>query len=122
EEACDQLFSLGLLYNRVKRYPEAAQVYQELLSAIDEHKLEKMRESFLDTIYYNLACNSSKQGERAKALEWLEKALTAGYSDRAWLLKDGDLDAVREEPGFKKLLSDERFFQKKNGLKPPADK
>jgi len=122
EEGCDQLFSLGLVFNRLKKYQEASQAYHELLTAMDEHKLDKVREQVLHTIYYNLACNCSKAGERAKALEWLEKAVRAGFNDRAWMKKDGDLDAIREEPGFKKLLADDSLFQKKPDDPPAADK
>jgi tetratricopeptide (TPR) repeat protein len=122
EEGCDQLFSLGLLYNRLKLYPEAGQAYHELLAAVDEHKLEKVRESMLHTAYYNLACNSAKAGDKAKAVEWLEKAIKAGFVDRAWIKKDGDLDLIRNEPGYKKLLSDDSLFQKKTDAPAPADK
>jgi HEAT repeat protein len=122
EEGCDQLFSLGLLFNRLKQYPEAAQVYHELLAAIEEQKLDKVREAMLHTTYYNLACNSAKAGDRAKAVEWLEKAVRAGFVDRAWIKKDGDLDGIREEAGYKKLLSDDSLFQKKADALGPADK
>ena len=122
EEGCDQLFSLGLLYNRLKQYAEAGQAYHELLAAIEEHKLEKVRESMAHTAYYNLACNSAKAGDRAKAVEWLEKAIKAGFIDRAWIRKDGDLDSIREEPGYKKLLADDSLFQKKPDGPAPADK
>jgi HEAT repeat protein len=122
EEGCDQLFSLGLLYNRLKQYPEAGQAYHELLAAVDEYKLEKVRESLVHTAYYNLACNSAKAGDKAKSVEWLEKAVKAGFVDRAWIRKDGDLDAIREEPGYKKLLSDDSLFQKKPDGSAPADK
>jgi HEAT repeat protein len=122
EEGCDQLFSLGLLYNRLKMYGEAAQMYHELLAAVEEHKLDKVREAMLHTTYYNLACNSAKAGDRAKAVEWLEKAVRAGFIDRPWIKKDGDLDSIREEPGYKKLLGDDSLFQKKTDGASPADK
>jgi tetratricopeptide (TPR) repeat protein len=40
-----------------------------------------------------------------KAMEWLKKAITAGYKDRANLAKDADLDALRDRADFKTLLS-----------------
>jgi HEAT repeat protein len=122
EEGCDQLFSLGLLYNRLKQYPEAGQAYHELLAAVDQYKLDKVREQMVHTAYYNLACNSAKAGDKAKAVDWLEKAVKAGFVDRAWIRKDGDLDGIRDEPGYKKLLSDDSLFQKKADGPAPADK
>jgi hypothetical protein len=40
----------------------------------------------------------------------------------AWIQKDGDLDAIREEPGYKKLIADDRLFEKKADDGLPADK
>lgn len=122
EEGCEQLFALGLLYNRVKKYPETIRVYQELISVIEQFKLENARTKFLFTTYYNLACVYSLTGERAKGVEWLEKAVRAGFTDRAWIRRDGELDAIREEPGYKKLLADDRLFEKKADDGLPADK
>ena len=122
EEGCDQLFSLGLLYTRLKRYPEAIQVYQELITVIDKFKLDRARETNIATTYYNLACLSALGGERAKGVEWLEKAVKAGFTDRAWIRKDRDLDGIREEPGYKKILANDALFEKKTDETPPGDK
>lgn len=122
EEGCDQLFSLGLLFTRLKRHGEAAQVYRELLSAVEKDKLERARETNVATTYYNLACLSALGGERAKGVEWLEKAVRAGFTDRAWIRKDRDLDSIREEPGYKKILDDDRLFEKKTDDSVPADR
>lgn len=122
EEGCDQLFSLGLLYTRLKRHKDAVQVYQELLSAVERHKLERARETNVSTTYYNLACLCALEGDRAKGVEWLEKAIRAGFTDRAWIRKDRDLDSIRQEAGYQKLLSDDRLFDKKTDDPAPADK
>ena len=122
EEGCDQLFSLGLLYTRLRRYSEAVQVYQELIVVIDKFKLERARETNLATTYYNLACLSALGGDRAKGVEWLDKAVRAGFTDRAWIRKDRDLDALRDEPGYKKILADDALFEKKPEETPPGDK
>ena len=122
EEGCDQLFSLGLLYTRLKKYEEAGQIYQELIAAIEKYKLDRARETNIATTYYNLACLNSLRGDRAKGVEWLEKAVRAGFTDRAWIRKDRDLDAIREEPGYKKILADDGLFEKKADETPPGDK
>jgi len=122
EEGCDQLFSLGLLYTRLKRYPEATQVYQELIAAVDQFKLEKARDANISTTYYNLACLSALAGDRAKGVAWLDKAVRAGFTDRAWIRKDRDLDGIREDAGYKKLMADDSLFEKRSDESPPADK
>jgi HEAT repeat protein len=122
EVGCDQLFSLGLLFTRLKRYEEASQVYHELIRAVEVHKLVKARDINIGTTYYNLACLSALQGDRPKGVEWLEKAVKAGFLDRAWIRKDRDLDSIRGEEGYKKLLADDRLFEKKTDEDSPADK
>jgi HEAT repeat protein len=122
EEGIDQLFSLGLLFTRLKRYPEATAVYLELVAAVDTYKLDKAREANIGTTYYNLACLSALSGDRAKAIEWLEKGIRAGFTDRAWIRKDRDLDSIRGEAGYKKLLDNDSLFEKKTDEAPPADK
>jgi len=122
EEGIDQLFSLGLLFTRLKRYPEATAVYLELIAAVEKHKLDKAREANIATTYYNLACLSALGGDRAKAVEWLEKGVRAGFTDRAWIRKDRDLDSIRGEAGYKKILENDGLFEKKTDEPPPADK
>lgn len=122
EEGCDQLFSLGLLFTRLKRYPEATQVYLELIDAVTKYKLDKARDANIATTYYNLACLSALAGERAKGVEWLDKAVRAGFTDRSWIRKDRDLDGIRGEAGYRKLLEDDSLFDKKSDDAPRGDK
>ena len=44
--------------------------------------------------------------EIALAMEWLKKAVDAGFKDVAQIKKDDDLAALREREDFKKLLTD----------------
>jgi tetratricopeptide (TPR) repeat protein len=121
-EGCYQLFSLGLLYHRLKRYDDAIQVYHERLRVIEEQKIDKARDEWFYTTLYNLACEYSLTGDRAKAVEWLDKAVRAGYQDREWMKKDKDLDPIRGEEAYKKLLADDSLFEKKPGESPPGDR
>jgi tetratricopeptide (TPR) repeat protein len=112
EQGIDRLFSLGLLLTRLRRHDEAAQVYDELLAALDRDKLEVARRGYYNTTCYNIACLHSLKGSKAKAVEWLDKAVRAGFVDRGWIRKDRDLDNIREEEGYKKLLADDKLFEK----------
>ncbi len=115
DDGCSLLFSLGLVLNRVGRRDEAAASYRRLVQAVEEHKLAKSAEDVMPTAAYNLSCLHALKGEKGPALEWLEKAVRAGYRDRQWIKMDRDLDGVRNEPAFLKLLSDDKLFEKKPG-------
>jgi ketosteroid isomerase-like protein len=54
--------------------------------------------------FYNLACAFSLSGEKEKALDNLEKAVNAGFTDRQQYETDSDLDSLRETERFKELL------------------
>lgn len=54
---------------------------------------------------YNIACNLALDGENDKALEWIKKALEAGYDNFDHLEADGDLEAIREEKGYEEALA-----------------
>jgi ketosteroid isomerase-like protein len=54
--------------------------------------------------FYNLACAFSLSGEKEKALDNLEKAVNAGFTDRQQYETDSDLDSLRETGRFKELL------------------
>lgn len=57
---------------------------------------------------YDLTCMYSRIGEKEKAVKTLEKAINSGYSDYKWILQDNDLDNIRNEEGFKKLIDELR--------------
>lgn len=59
-------------------------------------------------VLYDLTCMYSRIGEKEKAVKTLEKAINSGYSDYKWILQDNDLDNIRNEEGFKKLIEELR--------------
>jgi dienelactone hydrolase len=56
-------------------------------------------------VLYRLAAAHALGGHRREAIESLEAAVTAGFADARRLAKDEDFARVREEAGFKELLS-----------------
>jgi len=54
--------------------------------------------------FYNLACAFALSGEKEKALDNLDKAVNAGFTDRQQYETDSDLDSLRETGRFKELL------------------
>ena len=113
DDGCSLLFSIGLVLNRVGRRDEAQAAYLRLIAAVEEHKLTQSAENVLPAGLYNLACLASVKGDKAKAVEWLDKAVRAGFKDRQWIKLDRDLDAIRNEAGYLKLMSDDKLFEPK---------
>lgn len=58
---------------------------------------------------YNLACNLALAGRPAEGLQQLRRALELGYKDFRYLTMDGDLDALREAPGYQELAREFGF-------------
>ena len=55
---------------------------------------------------YNLACYHSLAGETEKAIELLRTALELDPSQIDWSRKDPDLDPIRSDPAFQRILTD----------------
>jgi HEAT repeat protein len=113
DDGCSILFSLGLVLNRVGRRDEAQAVYLKLVAAVEENKLQASAETVLPAGLYNLACLASLKGEKGKAVEWLGKAVRAGFKDRQWIRMDRDLEPIRSEAGYRTLLADDKLFEPK---------
>ncbi len=54
--------------------------------------------------WYSLARVQARLGERRQALDALERAVAAGYADRAGMAADPDLASLRQEERFKALV------------------
>ena len=54
-------------------------------------------------VFYNLACSYALNSEFDFAADALEKALSLGYRDFKWLVKDPDLQRLRAHPLFRKI-------------------
>lgn len=57
---------------------------------------------------YNLACAYSLNGDKRKALNALEEAVTAGFDDADHIENDPDLAPLRDEPRYKLILEKAR--------------
>jgi len=55
------------------------------------------------TLLYNAACAYSLAGAAGKAIELLDRAVTAGYKDKAGIMADPDLATVRNDPRFAEI-------------------
>lgn len=53
---------------------------------------------------YNTACALSLKGDKGAGLDFLQKALEAGFDDPGQIRKDDDLDNLRGEPRYRELV------------------
>ena len=65
---------------------------------------KSLHRSEMANICYNLACTYSVQGQTQEGLGALKEAIQFGWKDQAWTLEDGDLENLRQDPGFKDVL------------------
>jgi hypothetical protein len=98
---------------------EAAEMFKKALKLHDEDKNFKESIHLFKRIYYqfpkedvgftsayNVACGYALSGKKEEAIDWLETSIKAGFSKIDHLRKDPDLDILRNEKRYKKLLAD----------------
>lgn len=54
---------------------------------------------------YNAACVHALKGDKEKAIAWLDKAANAGLDLYDHIQTDTDMDAIRDDPRFAKILA-----------------
>lgn len=78
------------------RYAEAADAARETIEAHPEY----------GGTFYNLACCEALAGRKEDAIRHLEHAFANSPDDfRQWAQGDTDLDSLRDEPAFQRLLA-----------------
>ena len=63
--------------------------------------------------HYNLACSLALLGRKQEAFAALHQAIADGYDDLAHLEIDSDLDSLRQEPEYKRVVQECRRKLKK---------
>ena len=57
-------------------------------------------------VLYNLACAYSLKGDKRRAIESLAKAVQKGFTNVRELERNDQLNPIREEPEFKRILQE----------------
>jgi len=99
----DALQLLGDDYTQRGRFTEGLKVDERLANLDPENAL----------VFYNLACSYSLTGQFERAAFALEKALSLGYRDFAWLAKDPDLKKFRAQPAYSEIKEKIRRLKSK---------
>jgi tetratricopeptide (TPR) repeat protein len=80
-------------YSRRSRFQDGLQVDEKLAQLNPENP----------DVLYNLACSYSLTKNVERAVETLTRAISKGFSDFKWMLRDPDLVHLRRDPIFKKI-------------------
>jgi tetratricopeptide (TPR) repeat protein len=57
-------------------------------------------------VHYNLACAYALNKDKSRAIEALKKSVEKGFNDRAALESDRELDSIREDADYKRIVED----------------
>jgi tetratricopeptide (TPR) repeat protein len=96
------LIALGDAYTRGGRYEDGLKIDQRLAKLKPDDPV----------VHYNLACSYSLLKMADPSLLALKKAIQLGYRDFAFIDKDPDLEFIKTDPRYKKLISE---YIKKTG-------
>ena len=95
EKTATQLVSEGMAAYGKKDYALAVKLLQQAV--------EKGADQ--SDVLYNTACALSLNGEREKALQFLEKSIVAGYRNPTHLKYDVDLNSLHDDPRWEKIVA-----------------
>lgn len=110
EDGYNRLFVAAMVQARVGLAEAAEKGYGNLVSLIEQHgKTADL--SLYGEALYNLACLRAMRGDRKSAVETLRRAVVAGFKDRGWIRMDRQLDPIRGEDEYKKLIGDDALFK-----------
>ena len=55
-------------------------------------------------VRYNVACLYALEGSSERAIDCLEEAFRRGFGNKEWIARDPDLESLRDDPRYQKLL------------------
>jgi len=100
EEEAQEIFERALkLHDETKNYKESIPLFKRIY-------FQFPKASIGATSAYNVACGYALLGKNEEAIDWLETSVKAGFAKIDHLRKDPDLDGLRNEKRYKKLLAD----------------
>jgi len=98
EKQAKDLFEKSQGLRQEGKHREALEGYKRIARILPDSELGR-------SSAYAAACAQALLGEKEECLDWLERAVTHGYSDLGQLEKDPDLDAVRGSERYLRLQS-----------------
>jgi tetratricopeptide (TPR) repeat protein len=99
----------------IEKYPNFIQSYSNraavfVLQKKYDKAMDDLKKAFVinpnnPSVHYNIAALYSLQNQPDRALVSLDRALELGFNDYAFLLQDPDLNNVRKQKNFQKILA-----------------
>lgn len=86
-------YLLGMSLHTLGRYEQAIEAFQKNVAIVGN-----------PNSMYNIACGYARLQQPDKAFEWLEKAIAGGVAPFVNLETDADLESLRKDARFKKML------------------
>ena len=86
---------LGSLYTSNRMYAAGLKVDQRLASLRKDDPV----------VHYNLACSYALLRQAGRAFEALRKAIGLGYNDVKHMEKDKDLESIRSDPRYARIVA-----------------
>lgn len=86
-------FDVGLDLLRLRKLDQSIDAFQRAIAQNERP----------DTSMYNIACAYSLKGDARSGMEWLDKAVEAGFSSDDKLENDPDIALLRQQSGFDSL-------------------
>jgi tetratricopeptide (TPR) repeat protein len=90
----DVIELLGGLYTKQGRVAEGLKMDRRLVRLQPRNA----------TAHYNLACSLVLSKRKPDALRSLRRAIELGYADLEWMQQDPDLEGLKGDPEFERLL------------------
>jgi len=90
----DVIELLGGLYTKQGRVAEGLKMDRRLVRLQPRNA----------TAHYNLACSLVLSKRKPDALRSLRRAIELGYTDLEWMQQDPDLEGLKGDPEFERLL------------------
>ncbi len=112
EEGYKRIFAVAIVHSRVALREKAEKDYLRAVQLIEKHGISPESDLYYSALY-NIACLRALRGDKKGAVEFLRRAVVAGFKDRSWIRQDRDLENLRGEDDFKRLIADEELFKEK---------
>jgi hypothetical protein len=121
---CVKMESAMQAASKEKDYPKAIAVINEWLGRYGRLSPAAKQNSMglTQSLYYNQACYTALNGQKQDAIVWFKKAVNEGFSNYANASVDSDLNSLRDDAVFKKVLTQIRekgdygYILKKSGV------
>lgn len=88
-------YRLGYAQYSLKHFQEAVDAWQHTVAINSSNA----------TAMYNIACAYAKMSQANESLNWLDRAVKAGFAPLSQIQSDEDLASLRELPKYKEILT-----------------